>query len=217
MPALKPITIGTRFSRLTTLTANSRGIRYCECVCECGNRVLVDSGRLRSGNTKSCGCLSKQKLGLLARTHGLSSTPTYRSWLNMLSRCRYSYFETHYGRGISVCDRWRSSFANFLADMGERPNGCSIDRIDNSKNYGPDNCRWATRKVQNRNTRQNRMVAYRGETKCLSEWCEVLNLQPGAIKQRLNKLGWPVEKAFNTPVRKLSRQRPSTPGAPPGG
>ena len=125
-------------------------------------------------------------------------TPTYQSWQAMRQRClnpNHPHFHNYGGKGIAICDRW-NSFQNFKADMGERPAACSIDRIDSSKGYTPSNCRWATRTEQNRNNSQNKLIVYKGDTKCLSAWCELFGLRYHTIYARLYKLNWNVEDAF---------------------
>lgn len=121
---------------------------------------------------------------------------TYITWLAMKQRCiRHPNYA---GRGIKVCDRWLHSFDNFIADMGARPaQDFFLDRINNEGNYEGSNCRWATRKQQNRNTRQNKLLCYRGEIRCLSEWCETFNLNYARTYARIFKLGWSTEDAFN--------------------
>lgn len=108
------------------------------------------------------------------------------------------------GRGITVCSRWLESFENFLADMGPRPVGTSLDRINNGGNYEPGNCRWATAKEQQRNTRYNVKITVGGITKSVTEWSELNNIPRAAIFQRL-KLGWPVKKAVTTPTWTVTR------------
>ena len=168
------------------------------CVCSCGNEVKALGGNLRRGLTKSCGCLRDEN-----RTkHGMWGTPTYWIWHGMLDRCRNHNSESYhnYGaRGITVCDRW-IEFENFLEDMGERPEGLSIDRIENSGNYEPSNCRWATQKEQGRNRRDNwDPVTYKGESKLPVEFAEQYGLDPGTLKSRLLR-GWSVKDAIETPV-----------------
>jgi hypothetical protein len=205
MPARKPIIPGERFGRLVVVVGNAFRKPNCQCLCDCGNTATVSVRRLRSGGTRSCGCLRHEAH---TATHGHTRggfSPTYRSWANMLARTKYDYFPDYCGRGVTVCQRWAESFESFLADMGERPSGTSIDRIDNAKGYEPGNCRWATEKTQKRNTTRNKQLTYNGETRALAEWAEVLGLNYSAVKQRINKLGWDVESAFKTPVRALRR------------
>jgi hypothetical protein len=141
------------------------------------------------------------------RRHGLCSVShrTYRSWWAMTDRCtnpNHPAFDDYRGRGIVVCDRWLGLEGpiNFLADMGERPLGTSLDRIDNNGNYEPGNCRWATRRQQNRNTRSNRRIEFRGESLLLCEWAERLGMKYVTVCARLRK-GWPIEKVLTAPVR----------------
>jgi hypothetical protein len=150
------------------------------------------------------------------RTHGhsqvllasgkIGNSPTYKSWSHMLSRCqnpKTRSYPDYGGRGIAVCDRWQS-FEAFLEDMGEAPPGMTIERIENHKGYEPGNCRWATRAEQNRNTRQNRMLTYKGETKCLMEWSRITGIHFQTLIRRLER--WSVEKAFETPIRPLKKR-----------
>jgi len=138
------------------------------CVCDCGNQSIVRSSYLRSGHTKSCGCLQtkhRQQPNIHTVKHNHCSkgktTQTYTSWSAMKSRCYNAndeHFHNYGGRGIKVCDRWLDSFENFLADMGERPKGMTLDRIDNNGNYEPENCRWADAPTQKHNSRQTKLT-----------------------------------------------------------
>ena len=140
-----------RFGKLIAVSFERKKRRtYWTCQCDCGNTSLVYGPSLTAGLSTSCGCNR--------RTHGMTGTPTKRSYDSMINRCYYPSqinYERYGGRGIIVCDRWRHSFENFLADMGERPKGTTLDRIKNSGNYEPDNCRWATRPQQDANKGPN--------------------------------------------------------------
>lgn len=158
---------GQRFRRLVAkeflendICVNKRWL----CECDCGNMTRVTLGDLKNSKVKSCGCLAKEVTTARNYKHGHSkregNTGTYISWLAMHTRCnnpKATDYEYYGGRGIKICERWNSSFDNFLADMGEKPKGLTIDRIDNSGNYEPGNCTWATRHHQMQNTRFTRL------------------------------------------------------------
>lgn len=120
------------------------------CVCDCGEEVVVSGGSLRGGRTTSCGCYAKE----CVTTHGMHKTTTYSTWTHMKHRCyneSFEQYEDYGGRGIIVCDSWLSSFENFLSDMGERPEGMTLDRVDVHGNYCKENCRWASHTDQSFN------------------------------------------------------------------
>jgi len=136
--------------------------------------------------------------GYLEITHGMSNTSTYSTWKHMKTRCQCPGNDRYYdygGRGIKVCTRWLR-FENFLSDMGERPDGKTIDRLDNNGDYEPSNCLWGSPKEQQRNTRRNHMVTYRGSTKCVAEWAEELEINYSTLAKRLSR-GHKPEIALN--------------------
>lgn len=209
MPAKINI-IGRKFTRALVLEdapphINPDGSKQTRsrCRCDCGNIFITWNKCLLNGKTMSCGCFHREQLGNSRRTHGMTRTRTYFAWRNMLNRCFYEKlkdFERWGGRGITVCERWRHSFENFYADVGEAPIGKTIERIDNARGYEPGNVSWETRKVQARNTRSNRVVTVQGFTGCLIEVCEHFNLPYKPIHHRLQR-GWSIERTFTQPIR----------------
>ncbi len=124
--------------------------------------------------------------------HGMAYTPTWSAWKHMKRRClnvKTAEYQRYGGRGITVCERWCNSFADFLADVGLRPDGMTLDRIDNNGNYEPGNCRWATRKEQSSNMRTNRTITVDGATRTIAEWARIVGMNRSAIRHRLES-GW---------------------------
>lgn len=200
--------IGRTFGKLTVIrnAGRTKSRNYLvECKCECGKRVIVQKGNLMAGVTKSCGCLRSEMIKQKNTIHGYASRqnirPTYHSWIGMKNRCNNINTKDYrlYGlRGITICEQWKNSFKNFLEDMGEKPEGLSIERIDNDKDYSPENCKWATPTEQARNSRQNKHITYHGETKCLIEWAECLGIKYGTLQTRLYR-NPNIERAFTKP------------------
>lgn len=195
---------GQRYGRLLVVSPVKRpNIKafYWECQCDCGSIKVIYGANLRRGLSQSCGCLHREKVTL----HGMSNSPERNSWEKMISRCydsSHNSYKNYGARGISVCERWRNSFIDFLADVGRKPTPeHSLDRKKNDGNYEPDNVRWATRLEQNRNMRKTRFIEYGGIRKSLSEWSEDLNMKKSTIRQRLNS-GWTEEQALTLPVER---------------
>ena len=164
---------------------------WARCVClACNNEKSIRKDSLLGfgGKVRSCGCITKE---LLSESHSVKSSmgsvdkPEYRNWEAMNTRCNDLNNPDYGGRGITVCARWRDSFDSFLEDMGNKPGPeYSIERIDNSKGYEPDNCRWATREEQSNNTRRNTLVEYNGRTQTLAQWGKELGIKYGTLMYR---------------------------------
>ena len=195
---------GRRFGRLSVLREEQarKGRRVMwHCQCDCGNQPIVDGSALRSGNTYSCGCARREVSAIKSFKHGGVGSSTYDVWESMKKRCfdpNQMSYPNYGGKGIHVCKRWMS-FESFLADMGVRPDGMSIDRIDNTKGYEPGNCRWATPTEQQRNRTNNKILTLNGVRKTQSEWASELGLYDATIHKRL-KRGWSVAKALSEGV-----------------
>lgn len=205
--------VGQRFGQLSVLEEAGRSLHFktlWRCQCDCGNIIVAVGGSLKSGNTKSCGCLKRDVLRVLHRKHGMSQMAEYGIWAGMLKRCRNKnvpYFHRYGGRGISVCDRWLF-FETFLKDVGPRPSPRHmLDRISNDGDYEPGNVRWVTSKESNRNRCNNRLLTYGGDTKTLAEWAERTGLPYHTLKARLSRYGWSLERAMATPVDQGRSQR----------
>jgi hypothetical protein len=198
--------IGHRFTRLLVVSQTNSvkvGIKRVSsrrayvCRCDCGAEIVVTSNNLKTGNSKSCGCFKADATHAAKFIHGRNaSDPTYSSWTAMHSRCsntRREKYERYGGRGISVCDRW-GEFEKFLADMGERPSGMTLDRIDVDGNYEPDNCRWATPSEQARNKSTNRFVEINGSRMILEDAAQMHGMLQSTLHKRLAR-GMSIEEA----------------------
>ena len=187
--------VGERYSNLTVLeyscTKNNNSHWICRCEL-CGKETEVSRPNLRSGNTVDCGCLRSNKISDSHKTHGLSSSPTWVSWSKMRQRIITKKNKTY--ASIDYDKRW-DDFECFLKDMGERPQGHSIDRIDNTKGYYKENCRWATQAQQCRNKSNNVILTLNGITMCATDWSEHLGIHTDTIRRRL-KRGFTTEEVL---------------------
>lgn len=199
---------GKRFHHLEILerdktgTKNTRVVMWL-CKCDCGKVVSVRSENIRSGHSKSCGCLKVKRGSETNHIHGMSRTKIHGVWCRIISRCESSTdhaFQHYGGRGIKVCDSWHD-FRNFLNDMGHPPTPRhSIDRIDVNGNYEPQNCRWSTAKEQARNRRNNHLVTIGTKTMSVAEWAETNEMSGTALRSRIAR-GWDPVEAITKPVR----------------
>ena len=178
---------GQRFGKLSVLCKSGyhNGKIMWRCVCDCGNETTVYGGSLRSGNTKSCGCINAKQNPRYK--HGLSKTRLYHSWNAMMQRCnnpKDKRYANYGGRGISVCKEWQDfmTFRDWALSNGYASD-LSIDRIDVNGNYCPENCRWATRIEQANNTTRNHYVTYNGETHTVAEWARLLGIDQSSLRK----------------------------------
>lgn len=189
--------VGQVFDRLTVIELHEiKGTRkYYKCICSCGKYKIANESSLISGTTRSCGCLRK--------THGVwFDTKSYRSWHRMRQRCNNPKCRDYrwYGaKGIKICERW-DDYLKFVEDMGEPPSPKhTIDRIDSTKDYYKENCRWVTQLEQVRNCSSNIWITYKGRKQILSEWAREYNFSRTMLENRLKKFGDDLDKVFTTP------------------
>lgn len=201
---------GLRFGRLVATNysgSNKHGQPRWTCVCDCGSEKVVLANSLRNGLTVSCGCRRQETLNAGRERHGASAHSAYKTWKAMMARCfdeSDKDFPNYGGRGISVCTRWHDLTA-FIADVGEKPRGHSLERIDNSKGYSPENCRWATPLEQGANKRNNRMVVVGGVEFHVAEASRKFGITENTFRRRL-EAGMTGDQIISTPVRKRARR-----------
>lgn len=205
--------IGRRFGKYTVIKFDSfvfigkkkSRIQRWLCRCDCGTeRVAYRGNLLKKNGNKACSKCANIGKSPQNKTHGMSKSREFSIWLVMKKRCynkKFKYYFNYGGRGISVCSRWIDSFQNFLADMGECPEGMTLERKNVDGDYEPLNCKWATRKEQGRNTRSNRLLTLKGETLCVSEWSERTGLEAATIKARIDVYGYSIEDALTKPLQ----------------
>ncbi len=196
--------IGQRFGNLTVISRTTGAHKWHVswlCQCECGAVAVVITKLLRNGGVKSCGCLRHRHAA--NRTHGMSGTAEFNVWLDARRRCHKPSDRAYrfYGaRGIQMSEDWRGDFGAFYRDMGPRPKGATLDRIDNDGPYSAENCRWATWVQQANNKRSTRHLEFRGESKPLAEWAREIGVRSKTLRARIDAYKWSVERALTTPV-----------------
>lgn len=190
---------GQRFGKLVVISRESKYNRNAtwRCLCDCGKETVVRGDVLKRGTTQSCGCGKGLK-------HGYFQEPWYSSYKAMMERCYLpssGNYKRYGGKGIAVCDEWHdiNKFAEWVESSGYVP-GLTIDRMDSSKGYSPDNCRWATKKQQSNNRKNTIFYTYNGETKALTDWAAIFGINRYTLYDRVEKRGWSIEKALETPA-----------------
>ena len=204
---INPVFVGQRFGRFVIESVG----RYCLCLCDCGTRKDVRRDHLKTGMSQSCGCLHSERSSARTKNlhkantrHGESKSRLYSVWQNIKGRCHrpeHKFYQYYGARGIEVSQEWRESFEQFIFDMGERPDGMTLERIDNNRGYSKENCRWATRKEQSNNTRANRRIEHDGMSLTITEWAIKLGIHRNTLNERLRS-GWSIKSALCTPIRK---------------
>lgn len=195
---------GQRFGRLTVIKRGERNrhrqLRW-ECKCDCGNTCTPLGMCLRRGQTQSCGCLHQEAIARVNYKHGMTRTPIYAIWRSMMQRCYDSNshaYDRYGGRGIVVADAWHD-FQNFYRDMGDKPKGKSLERLDNSGPYSPENVVWADSRQQANNRRSNVVLEFQGRKQTMQQWSDEMGLKIQTVWARLNR-GWSVERALTEAV-----------------
>lgn len=209
MAKVKDLT-GERFGRLVVMerAGSKNGRAAWLCRCDCGGEKVVSAAELSKGSTRSCGCLGREQRKQVARRqcHDFSRANMMserKTWENMIARCHYPKHRSYYAygaNGVEVCPQWRESFEQFVRDMGRRPAGHTIDRIDSTGDYTPENCRWADIRTQANNKKSNRRLTHDGETLTVSQWAERVGMKTATLFARL-RLGWSVHRALTEPVK----------------
>lgn len=230
MGALKDLT-GNKFGRLVVVKrvedyVSPSGIHKIQwlCKCDCGSIKKIAGEYLRNGTTKSCGCLNKERAASMNYKHGYTSggkpERLFGVWCGMKQRCydpNHDFYHRYGALGITVCEEWLLDYKAFRKwaynngyDENAKLNQCTIDRIDSSKGYSPDNCRWVNQKVQSNGLCTNRILTYYGQTHTMSQWADILKMDYEILHSRIEK-GWDTKRAFEQPVRRSCNHEPYTP------
>ena len=217
MVAPKDLT-GKVFGRLTVLRLDPKKHRRSwMCICSCGNEKTAAQGDLCRGDATSCGCVRKERLATMSRLGKVDHSKldaagraAYRKWALMWNRVRNPNGKSACYAGIGVTEDWKS-FYRFYSDMGAPQVGWSLDRIDSTKDYSAENCRWVPLAKQAQNTRRNRIVEFEGVTTCVSEHARRFGIDPDVVFDRMNKLGWSADKALRTPKRAQRKAKGNKP------
>lgn len=206
MSRLKDMT-NHEFNGCTVLKrAENKGKNVCWlCICKCGNEFIARATDIRTGNTKSCGCLNRELAGNRARKHGNRNSRLYTIWNNMKMRCSNPSsisFKNYGGKGIKVCDEWFDTFESFYkwSINNGYHDSLTLDRIDSNGDYKPSNCRWATMKEQQNNRGNNNTLTYKNVQHTLAEWSDITGIPYDTLWTRI-KRGWSVEKSLTQPLR----------------
>lgn len=207
------VKIGQEFHRWTVISRaepDTKGRKHWNCQCKCGNTGRISEYNLYDGQSKSCGCLKREKTAQRSKKHGMTGTVEYRIWSGIKGRCcnpKNQAFSDYGGRGITMYEEWINSFDVFFAYVGLRPDPqYTIDRIDNDSGYRSGNIRWATMKEQARNRRSSRLITYNDETLTLAEWSERTGVNPSIVLWRI-KAGCTPDEWFlpSRPGKKYER------------
>ena len=195
---------GERFGKLVVVSFDHRhnSRSYWNCICDCGGSRIVSIDHLRNGEIIDCGCYKKHISH--HQKHGMYNHRLYGIWSMMKERCFNSKrreYHRYGGRGITVCPEWLDSktFIEWALSNGYSDE-LTLDRIDNDGNYCPQNCRWISKKAQGQNRGNNRLITYDGKTKTITQWAEYSGLPYYILKKRIDKLGWPFERAISEPI-----------------
>ena len=195
--------VGQKYGRLTVIEriGSKTGKTYWHCVCDCGGTKNATAGDMRFGRTLSCGCLRKESLSKISKTHGMTKSRIYQCWSDMMTRCRNSkdkHYKWYGARGIMICEKWLS-FDGFYEDMQDGyADDLTLDRIDVDGNYEKSNCKWSTVQEQCDNRRSNHYITYQGITDTLTNTCKRCNVSRSLVTDRL-KTGWDVKSAIERP------------------